>query len=1130
MSQAPILAPDHQARERILDPEQSFIVQAPAGSGKTELLTQRYLLLLAHADKAPEEIIAITFTRKAAAEMRARVLASLQRATDATPPKDNHAQKTWALARAALAKDGEQNWNILNNSQRLKITTIDSLCANLVQKMPIVSSLGSPPQVEEDLSLLYQEAVHALLKDWGQLPEWHNEFSQLLRHLDNQLGWFENLMVEMLRRREQWLDVVTLASQQHQLREILEYSLQAAALQMLHNLNKAFPIELESELLVLLQFAIQERRIGNVTYLNLNAMATLEALDTWRSVAEILLTSTGEWRKVVNVKQGFPAGESKQEKSEYKAIKDRIHVLLQALRDPESTNAKRYESFRSALVSLSNVKAVVYQDKQWQIVQALLVILPIAVERLKQLFAKEAVVDFNEISLAALQALGNEGEPTELALSLDYRIRHLLIDEFQDTSQLQFQLLQALTRGWEPGDGRSLFLVGDPMQSIYRFRQADVSLFLQAKNYGVGNLLLEYVQLTANFRSDIAVIDWVNRQFVDIFPLQDDMVNGAVSYRSSISTRKYQGSEVAFIPTATPQDEAAQVVQKIQSLLMQAPEDNIAILARSRSHLQAIIPALQQAGIHYQAVDIESISERQVIRDLLSLTYALSHLGDRLSWMAVLRAPWCGLSLPDLTLIAKVSAGVPIWQALQDPDLCHSLSEPAQQSLTRIIPILAASILQRDRFSLRQWVELTWWNLGGVQCLTDPVDIDNAESYFAMVENISADGRLPERERIEQFLERLKAQTTPVSKAPVQIMTVHKAKGLEFDTVIIPGLGKGERPDSASLLLWESYPLPDGGHGLLMAPIKSRDMSDEPIYDFIKETNQARKRYESQRQLYVAVTRAKKRLYLMGSANYSESQKAYLPKSGSFLALLWPSLKNTVSAAAFQSESTTNIPFTKPSHAQLARLVCHPLGYDSRLRGNDTISGGKDDTLRDGNEIVLEADNFSSRAIGTLVHRYLAEMAVQGLEVWTVDRLEGLLPKWHDELKLVGVVEKECESAAKRVQLALNRILEDEQGRWILGKHVSAQVELALIYQSGLSCKKYIIDRTFIDKEDKRWIIDYKTSEPKPGQDLQDFLQEQKSVYQDQLETYGKILQDNKVQHLGLYFPLLPYLLTWQSN
>ena len=111
---------------------------------------------------------------------------------------------------------------------------------------------------------------------------------------------------------------------------------------------------------------------------------------------------------------------------------------------------------------------------------AILELLPLAAAHLKVVFAEHGETDFTEVAQAAVRALGTPEEPTDLLLALDTRIKHILVDEFQDTSYSQFELIERLTSGWQPDDGRTLFLVGDPMQSIYRFREAKVALFLQA--------------------------------------------------------------------------------------------------------------------------------------------------------------------------------------------------------------------------------------------------------------------------------------------------------------------------------------------------------------------------------------------------------------------------------------------------------------------------------------------------------------------------------------------------------------------------------------------------------------------------------------------------------------------------
>src|SRR5690606_32830729 len=159
-----------------------------------------------------------------------------------------------------------------------------------------------------------------------------------------------------------------------------------------------------------------------------------------------------------------------------------------------------------------------YDDGQWDVLQALFRLLPVAVAELRRLFRQHGVTDYVEVANAADRALGGAEDPGEMALLLDYGIRHLLVDEMQDTSLAQYRLLEKLVAGWQPGDGRTLFCVGDPMQSIYRFRDAEVGQFLLARTRGIGPVELESLVLTRNFRSSPALVHWFNEVFPRVFP------------------------------------------------------------------------------------------------------------------------------------------------------------------------------------------------------------------------------------------------------------------------------------------------------------------------------------------------------------------------------------------------------------------------------------------------------------------------------------------------------------------------------------------------------------------------------------------------------------------------------------
>src|SRR5690606_35422690 len=177
--------------------------------------------------------------------------------------------------------------------------------------------------------------------------------------------------------------------------------------------------------------------------------------------------------------------------------------------------------------------------------------------------------DYVEVALRALQALGSADEPTDLALAFDHRIRHILIDEFQDTSFTQLDLLERLTAGWTPGDGRTLFCVGDPMQSIYRFRQAEVGLFLELQRRGLKHLPLEPLTLTANFRSTQPVVRWVNDVFRTVIPPHDGIEQGAVRYSASVAARAEESGAVHIHPSinGSAAATAQKVVQIVQSVL-----------------------------------------------------------------------------------------------------------------------------------------------------------------------------------------------------------------------------------------------------------------------------------------------------------------------------------------------------------------------------------------------------------------------------------------------------------------------------------------------------------------------------------------------------------------------------------
>ena len=182
------------------------------------------------------------------------------------------------------------------------------------------------------------------------------------------------------------------------------------------------------------------------------------------------------------------------------------------------------------------------------------------------------------------------------------------------------------------------------MQSIYRFREAQVALFLQAREQGLGSVKLEPITLSTNFRSQKNLIAFFNASFSRILPEEADAASGAVPYSPAAPhpDKKTLGGEAATWH-ALPDREAE--AQRVVELVREA-KDRTAILVRKRDALADIVPALKAAGIRFRAIDIEHLGEKQVVQDLYALTRALSHLGDRIAWLSILRAPWVGIVPP----------------------------------------------------------------------------------------------------------------------------------------------------------------------------------------------------------------------------------------------------------------------------------------------------------------------------------------------------------------------------------------------------------------------------------------------------------------------------------------------------
>ena len=489
-----------------------------------------------------------------------------------------------------------------------------------------------------------------------------------------------------------------------------------------------------------------------------------------------------------------------------------------------SVSLRRCEGLLDRFTALRGLPAPRYTDRQWEFLETLFTLLPAAAGQLKIAFQQRGVVDFVELGQAAQRALGPPGAPTDLALAFGHRIEHILVDEAQDTSVTQIRLLESLVAGWDAGGRSTLFLVGDPMQSIYRFREAEVGLFLSIRREGLLDMAPEPLALRVNFRSRSGLVDWANEHLAGIFPEREDVATGAVAYSASVPFRGAGETQAVRAHPFLEDDPAAEgrlVADLVEESGRDFPEGCTAILVRARTHLPAIVRELQRRDLRFRAVEIDLLAERPVVRDLLAITRAALQPADRIAWLAILRAPWCGLTLAELHEIATADLHALIFDLLP---------ETGNTRVERVKRVMTAAIGECRRVPLRECVERAWVDLGGPSCLAAENEFADAHRFLGLLEELERGGEVEDLDLLETRVERLFGEPDPSASDQLQIMTIHRAKGLEFDTVIVPGLGYSAGQEEDRLLHWAEVPTPRDGVAVRARGIEAgRERPDVPL-------------------------------------------------------------------------------------------------------------------------------------------------------------------------------------------------------------------------------------------------------------------------------------------------------------
>ena len=1046
---------DHHAREEALGMG-SFIVQAPAGSGKTSLLVKRFLTLLLEV-KSPKEVLALTFTNKAAAEMAQR----LKEALDGKSKDKGIQEVVKKLSKYAIKSKWGEGY-----IDSLMVMTIDKLALRLIKQTPILSNSGVNFLTDEDPEDLYRESIKETITSNADNHLLFKYFNYDYHKLTEQL-------LKLISKRDQWLPIVStlLSSKDNNIKETYEkYYSDELSLWIDQKIKPNFADEDLKELEAIVNYSADNKNIGHEDKIRSSINH-----EFWFYFRDLILTKNGKQiRKKFDASSGFPAT------NEGKKIKARLLKIIEL------------KMFKFNI--LIDFFDVVY-DKNivdiYPIITPFCLMLIDMVTRLNEKFRAQKVVDFTQIMGNAVEALRD----TNLPLILDQNISHILIDEFQDTNESQLNFLELLTENFAGNPQKSFFAVGDPMQSIYRFRKAEVEIFTRVQKRGISDLKLKSLFLKVNFRSSKGIIDWLNNSYSKVFPILNLPDEGSIPYSSCESNNTIKEGGIKLIPltsnaknkTELYEAEALYILNIIKDIRRSSPDASIAVLTRSRAHLNELIGLInkQDDSLPIDAIEMSKIQSNQTFQDILSLTKALFDFSDRAHWVAALKCPWCGLSVNDLVLLFEKDHKSSIWELINDKNLTKQLNSNSAKRLSAFIKVIKCNIQYRGRVSHRYFIESIWRQLKGEESMIDSHDIQNINLFLELLEEAS-DTLSIDFLKLERLIANKYISKTSIKENPVQFMTIQKSKGLEFDHVIIPNLNKRSRNEESDLILYDKSTVSIKNPG-----------NDKNLHNYHAYKERKRLDNEKIRLLYVSITRAKNTCYLIGTIKNGGDSLA--PNSGTFMESLWPFM-----GSQFTEIETPNV------------LNSYEKFIPKLRRLNDKFFK-EDEVLKE--HIDLEKLSFSypgadmdiQRFTGNIVHKYLEIIIKKQLDI------DKVLSNKLDYIKSL-YLEKNFKKDDIRVALnlvkkSLEMLKKSPDGQWIVNRYLADNSEVSYLLENNNSSTQYIPDRSFIESS-IQWIIDYKT----PFLPVKNLANEAKK-HLPQLSRYESIFKDDKrVIQKAIYF------------
>jgi ATP-dependent helicase/nuclease subunit A len=881
---------DQAARDFAVNPAHHVVLEASAGTGKTRVLVDRYVGLL-QSGVAPRNILAITFTRKAAAEMRDRVVAELRR-------------------RADLGQMAPDVWrNVRERMAEIEISTIDAFCFGLLREFPLEADVDPAFEIadETEMARFASEALDLTFRASRRLIIDDENVRLLFARV--KLPVLRAALEHSLDRRQVALPAVAMFVARH----VRCDSAADAAAAFVARLQSALAGFLHREALL----DGGPRRSPDFARLHAD-LTSLDALPgkdpaevqhVRRRLERYFLTTAGKPRQRID-----------------RAFADQF----------SSPAAKKAHEHALGLISpaVADALGALDGDIGGLLARGLLRVLTIAVQKYETLLEEHAVLDFAGMLYRAVALLERQEEFARSRLKLQSRYHHVLVDEFQDTSRAQWRLVELLIDAWGEGEGAtdaptSIFIVGDRKQSIYRFRHAESTLLDEAarkiaglrpgpsprraitQSFRAVPELLAFVNaLAAGMQGESDLEDRFSYGESDQFPVptiapgarrDGEPVIGLVAEPSMGACAQAVAGEVARLL-------AGGVVRDRHGAPRPMKPEDVAILFRARAGHQYFEEALEDRGIRTYVYKGLGFFDAPEVQDLQAIVRYLAQPESDLRAAAFLRSRLVRLSDVALTRLAPAFAG-----ALRAGDFdpgASGLDEIDAQLLTRARASVSRWLALADRVTPSELIDLILrdaaytFEMRGRRLQQARENVKKVRSLIRRVENrgYTTLGRLAD------YFEKLSAgdESNAVLQATgaVNLMTIHAAKGLEFPVVFVVNLQASGRRSSAITVI-------------------ERGLDGEPHVAFSgsaeTRAEDRRELEEMRRLLYVAVTRARDRLYLAVETDDDGTMKK---PSASLASLLPAGFVATVNLAA--SADSEEIAWESP-HGAFALRIVHPV-------------------------------------------------------------------------------------------------------------------------------------------------------------------------------------------------------------